>query len=291
MSRFLAMTAALALTTVTVSSACDAASARGLGFTLEPSSKSERIRATFRNLDRDTSNWSSAFAPNELAGLDVERFQASGTSPINFAIVREAGRVDCAGSGGNSLARGSCRVTPDVRFHQLLARRGIGAPTEQQAYGLISLNVRHELIEALAAARYPTPKISDLMSLTAVGVTSPYIDGLARAGYRPQSLDTLLQFKALGITPDFIQGFVRLGYANLPPGELVQLKALNVTADYIAGFERIGYSRLPASQLVQMKALGVTPQFVQGVQRSEGRLPSPGRAVQLKAIGFSPRAR
>jgi len=291
MSRLIAIFAALSLTTVTVSTACDAATARGLGFTLEPSSKGEQVRATFRNLDRETNNWSSSFAPAELTGLDVARLRAPGTSPISFAIVREAGRLDCAGSGGNSMTRGTCRVTPDATLLRLLEQRGIGRPTDEQSYGLIAINVRRELIQALADARYPTPKINDLMGLTAVGVTKAYIDGLSRAGYRPERLDTLLQFKALDITSEYIRGFVRLGYADLPASDLVQLKALNVTAEYIAGFERIGYRRLPASQLVQLKALGVTPEFVQAVQRSEGHLPSPSRAVQLKAVGFSPRTR
>ncbi|HVL79493.1 MAG TPA: hypothetical protein VM346_09435 [Sphingomicrobium sp.] len=288
MSRLIAMFAALALSTITLSSACIAAPASGLSFTLEPSTKGDHIRATFRKIDRETNNWSTSFAPAELAGLDVARFRAAGTHPISFAIVREAGRVDCAGTGGNSLARGSCQMTPDAAFIRLLEQRGIPRPTEEQAYGLISLNVRRELVDALAAARYPAPRVNDLMSLTALGVTRTYISELARAGYRPQSLDTLLQFKALNITPDYIRGFVRLGYSNLPASELIQLKALNITADFVAGFERIGYGRLPASQLVQLQALGVTPDYVAGFQRAGYRNLPVSKLIELKALGVTP---
>ena len=82
---------------------------------------------------------------------------------------------------------------------QLLASRGIGRPDREQAFGLMALDVRRSLIDAVAAARYPTPSVDDLMSMTAVGVTGGYIGELARAGYRPKSIDSLVQFKALDV--------------------------------------------------------------------------------------------
>lgn len=320
MHRFFAMIAAIVLTTVAVSSACTAAPVSTLSFLLEPGATNDRIQVRFRKPDERNNNWSSSFEARDLAGLDLARLRAPGTSPIDFAIVREAGRIDCSGTGGNSLARGTCRVTPDAAFHQLLEQRGIGRPDEDEAYGLIALDVRRELIDALADARYPTPDVGDLMGMTAVGVSRGYIAELARAGYRPDSLDSLLQFAALKITPEFIGRFARMGYGNLPADELVQLKALDVTPEFVAAFERIGYGRLPAEDLVQMKALGVTPEYVQSfralgyndlaiddlvqmkalgvtaefvraVQREESALPSPEKLVRLRALGFQPRSR
>lgn len=288
MNRLFAMFAALILTTVTVSSACTAAAAGTLNFTLEASGRNDQVQAQFRKDERSNDRWSSSFAARELAGLDLARFRAPGTAPLRFALVREAGRLDCAGTGGNSLGRGTCRVTADPAFQSLLARNGIARPDDGEQYGLIALNVRRELVEALAAARYPAPRIDDLMSLTALGVTSRTIGELASVGYRPKSLGTLVEFAALGITPDYIRGFVRLGYANLPASDLVQLKALNIDADYIAGFERIGYGRLPADDLVQLKALGVTPDYVAGFQRLGYRQLPVRKLVEMKALGVTP---
>lgn len=282
MDRLFALFAALALTTVTVSSACTAAAPSPLNFTLERSGNSDRIHARFRKTGEGHHNWSSSFPAGELLGLDLARFRAPGTVPLSFALIRDAGRIDCAGSGGNSLARGTCRVTPDRAFLGLLARRGIGRPNDEQAFGLIAVNAKRELVESLAAARYPTPSVEQLMSLAAVGVTDRYIGELARAGYRPADLDGLLQFKALNITPEFIQGFVRMGYSALPASELVQLKALGVTPDYVAGFQRLGYRRLPVSKIVEMKALGVTPDFIRSMQQDSGDLPThPERGSDL----------
>ena len=114
------------------------------------------------------------------------------------------------------MPAGNCSFTADPRFTQLLESRGIRRPTRDQAFGLMAVNVRREMIDAIAAAHYPTPSVDDLMGLAALGVNGAYIGEMARAGYRPTSIDALIQFKALNITPQWIAGFVRIGYANLP---------------------------------------------------------------------------
>ncbi|HUG46191.1 MAG TPA: hypothetical protein VMK31_06750 [Sphingomicrobium sp.] len=290
MTKLLAFVAALLMSGIAVSSACVAGDVEPIAFTVEPG-KDDRVKVTFRRADQErTNSWSNAFRPADLAGLDADALRSPDTRPIRFAIAREAGRVDCAGTGGNSLARGTCSLTPDARFNDFLARNGVARPSREQTFGLIALNVKRELVTALRAANYPAPSLDEMIGLTAVGVTNAYIGEMARAGYRPKSLDGLLQFRALNITPDYIGRFSRMGYGDIPPGDLIQLKALNVTPEYIASFERIGYGRLPVSSLVQMKALGVTPEFVRAVQQGDA-LPSPDRLVTLRALGRHKRQR
>jgi hypothetical protein len=287
MNRCIAFFLALVFASLTVSSACVAAPSDLVHFTLEPSRGGDgQIRATFRDEGRGEreNNWSTGFPPSQLTGLDLASFHAAGSRPLRFAIVREAGRLDCSGNGGNSYAAGNCAFTADAGFSQLLMSRGIGRPSHEQAFALMAVNARRELIDAVAAAHYPTPTVDNLLPLSALGVNGTYIGGLARAGYRPRSIDTLIQFKALGITPEWIGGFVRVGYGNIPADELVQLKALNITTDFIAGFERIGYRRLPVDTLVQLKAMDITPEFVRAVQQGDA-LPSPDHLVQLRALG------
>lgn len=292
MDRMLAFMAALLLTAITVSSACVAGNATPLGFTIEPSSQSGQVEVSFERSDgqRHSNNWSSTFRPAELSGLDVTALNGGATRPVRFAVVRDAGRVDCAGTASNRMARGNCSITPDEEFNRFLAQHGISRPSEDDTFGLIALNVRRDLVAALAQARYPAPTISNLMELTAVNVTPAYIATLAGQGYRPQSIHGLVEFGALNITPDYVGSFVRAGYSNLSSDDLVQLKALDITADYVAGFERIGYRQLPVSTLVQLKAMDITPDFVRAVQQGDA-LPSPDRLVQLRALGRDMRNR
>ena len=289
MNRFLALLLALVFASVTVSSACTAARGNDwISFTLEPSNNGDgKIQARFRNGDRGhhDDNWSAGFMPSDLIGLDLAGFRGAGSQPLRFALVREAGRLDCAGNGGSSHAWGNCRFTPDAAFTQMLISRGIGQPTQEQGLGLMALNVRRDIVDAIAAARYPTPTIDNLMGLTAVGVTGPYISQMAQAGYRPKTIDGLIEFKALNITPEWIGGFVRAGYANLPGDELVQLKAMNITPDYIAAFDRAGYRKLPVDTLVQLKALNITPDFVRSASAGRSTMPPVDELVEMKIFG------
>lgn len=288
MNRCLAFLLAVMFATVTVSSATVAAPLDWIGFTLRPErGTSGKIYVEFRDEERgrDRNNWSTGFMPSELIGLDTAGFRSSAARPLRFAIAREAGRLDCSGTGANSRGTGTCRFTPDSAFTRLLEARGIGRPTRNQAFGLMAIDARRELIDALAAARYPAPTIDDLMGLTALGVDGRYIAGLARGGYRPHKVATLIEFKALGITPEWIGGFTRLGYGSIPPSDLVQLRALDVTPEFVAGFDRLGYGRLPAATLVQLKALGITPEFARSARGgSQGRL-SVDDLVQAKLFG------
>ena len=287
MNRALALIGALLLTSLTVSSACLAATYEELHFTLEPEhGNSAKIHAEFRDSGRgnDRTNWSSGFTPSELIGFDTSGFRSSGTRPLRFALVRDAGRLDCGGNGGGNYAAGYCRFTPDPAFTQLLVSRGIARPTEEQGLGLMALNVRRELVEAVASAGYPA-RIDQLMALTAVGATGRYVSDMARAGYRPRSLQTLVEFKALGITPEWLGGFVRMGYGQFPSDGLVQLKAMGITPEFIAGFDRLGYRNLPIDTLVQLKALGITPEFVRSAVGRRSTMPPVHDLVELKLFG------
>ncbi len=288
MTRVLALIGALLLALLSVSSACTAASSDWIAFTLSAgNARDGSIRTDFRSRSngRHENNWSSDFRPTELAGLDIAGFRGAGSRPLRFAVIREAGRLDCAGAGGNSKAEGNCSFTPDPSFTQLLAARGIGRPTREQAFGLVAVNARRELIDAVADARYPAPTIDNLMALSALDVSGSYIREMAAAGYRPHTLDALIQFKALGITPQWIAGFARIGYADLSADELVQLRALDITPEYIRSFDRAGYHHLPTDKLVQLKAIGITPEFVRAVAGNDTALPDTGKLIELKMFG------
>lgn len=288
MNRCFAFVGALLLSLIAVASACTAAvSGDPLHFTLEPGHGGNGIHATFRSDDRPRheNNWSDDFRTSDFVGLDLAGFHSGGTRPLRFAIVREAGRLDCTGHGGESYPSGNCGFTANPQFIQLLASRGIGRPTQDQAIALTAVNARRDVIDAVNAARYPTPTIDNLIALSALNVSGGYIAALAHAGYRPRSIESLIEFKAVGVTPEWIGSFARMGYANLPTDELVQLKALDITPEFIAGFDRIGYRHLPVDQLVQLKALNVTPEFVSRIAVVDGGHPTVDKLVQIKALG------
>lgn len=286
MHRTVAFLAAILLTSLTIGSAGFARSVENIRFDLQPSAKrGDHVQLTLRSgRDRNNNNMSSSFRVGDLAGLDLARLRASG--PVAFALIREAGRIDCAGSAHSARAEGACRFTENAAFSNLLVSRGMARPTREQAYGLTMLGANRQLLDALHAARYPMPGIDDYMGMTAVGVTPAYIAEMARAGYRPADSKRFIEFKAVGVTPDFVGALARAGYANLPANKVVELAALNVEPEFIRGFDRIGYRNLPVDTLVQLKALNVTPEFVQQVRRAGFERPTPDQLVQMKVLGW-----
>lgn len=256
MNRCLAFLCALLLSTLAVASACTAQPTDLVRFTLESQrGNHSELQASFRKdrAARGDSSWSTGVAPSRLLGLDMTAFLAGGMRPVRFAMVQEAGRLDCSGQGGAGRASGECTFTPDAQFANFLQQHGIARPNRDEAFGLMALDVRRELVEALAAAHYPTPKIEDLMSLTALEVDRGYIESMARAGYGPPSLDTLVEFKALDITPTYVAGFQQLGYGGLPPETLVELKALDITPEFIRAVKRDPRDVPPVKDLVNLK--------------------------------------
>ena len=288
MNRPLALVCSSLVALTTLAATVGAQPADWVRFTLETQrGDPARIHARF-NENSDGArqdNWSTGFVPAELTGLEVSSFRAAGSRPLHFAIIRDAGRLDCGGNGGGNRAAGTCRFAASPAFTQLLVSRGIGRPNREQAFGLMAVDARRDVVEAIAAAHYPTPKVDDLMALAALNIDGGYIGGMARAGYRPNTIHSLVAFRALGITPEWIAGFSRIGYANVPGDGLVQLRALGITPDYIAGFQRLGYRDLPVSKLVQLKALDITPEFVRRSVGQQTVMPPVDKLVEYRMFG------
>lgn len=290
MHRTLAFLAALLLATITVTSTGFARDLDRLAFGLKPVRMGNAIQLSLRMGTRDglTSN---SFAASQFRGLDLAGLRGPVPVPVRFALVRDAGRFDCSGSGSLGRASGQCGFTADPAFADFLAGRGIARPNREQSFELAMVGARRDLVEALRSARYQTPTINDLTELSAVGVDRKYIVDLSGRGYRPARLRDVVEFAALGVTPDFIDGLARAGYRGLSARTIVEFKALGVTPEFIQAFARMGYRNLPVDTLVEMKALGVAPEFVRELEASGVRRQSPDQLVKLRAIGFQPRRR
>ncbi len=286
MSRFALFLAALAASTLAVTGTVDAAPPSDFDFRLRQDA-GDRIRADFVRIGPGNSQWNSNFRAAELSGLDSSRFNGRVAAPLHFALVRDAGRMDCAGSGRDGSATGRCRFTANQAFLDFLRSSGVESVFGEDAYTMTAVGVRRDLVAAIRHARYPAPSASELVSLAALGVERNYIDRLAAAGYRPDRIDTLIQYKALGITPEYIAGLKRAGFGQASPSQLIQFKALGIDAAYIDGLRAAGYGSLPPGTLVEFKALGVTAEYLAQLRR-RGFAPEPGKIIQMKALGITP---
>src|SRR3569623_698313 len=179
MNRPLAMLAALVVSALAVSSACIATPVTAMDIRMNADSSNRIQLRLYQADDRHNGSMTSSFAPYELWGLDVAALRQPGFRPIRFALVREAGRVDCSGSGGNAVATGRCGFPPAAGFTAMLESRGIGRPNAEQSYELAMGSATRDLVDVLAAHNYPRPDIEKLVELSAVGVDRRYDSDLA----------------------------------------------------------------------------------------------------------------
>jgi len=289
MFKLFALFAALTLACIGVASTTMAAGVGRLGFTLLATNAGNGIQLTLQDRHGNgRHSASSTYAAAELNGLDRSALQA-GTGAIGFALVREAGRVDCRGQATRSnRAAGECRFTADARFAALLASRGFDRPDEEQALALTLVGATASLVNAVADAGYSRPGLDDLTALAALDVTPAYIGELARGGYKPSRLSDLLAFKALDISPAYVAALGREGYGRVAASDLIQLKALGVTPAFIRGFREAGYAALPVSTLIQARALDVTPEFVRSLRQPQPPRLSADDLIRLKVSGLMP---
>ena len=291
MTRTFAFLAATMCAAIAVTSACYAnphqhvgPSAKDIRFTAEARNAGD-IQLSLRSGDRGQS--SNGFAARDLAGFDRRLLESGTSGPVSFALVREAGRLDCTGRAENRRATGTCRFTPDQAFADYVVRSGLPRPSVDESYGLAITNANRDLVASLAEARYAVEDLDDLMGLSAIGVNRAYISALAGRGYKPGETSDLIAFKALDISPDYIDAMSRAGYAHMDADAMVQFKALGVSPDYLRGMQAAGYGKLSADDIAGMKAVGVTPEFVGQFRRAGFTNLTADELVQLKIFNVS----
>ena len=81
------------------------------------------------------STWSNDRPIADLKGLSAAQL-AGPRGPARFALVKDAGRLDCSGTAGGYTGEGSCTFSVDPRFVSYLQSRGMSAPTQHQAFTL-----------------------------------------------------------------------------------------------------------------------------------------------------------
>lgn len=279
-----------------------------------------RIQLSFRTGDgvRSRSEWSNGYDLAELPGLTPAQLDGPG-QPVRFALVQEAGRLDCTGTAGNRQGIGTCGFAADAGFAARLAAAGIGRPSERQAYSLTLARVRYDLVEELDRQGYARPSVDELVAMGIHGATADYVRDIGAAGYRlgkpgglvqfrifgidaafirdmaaigPQfrnlSADDLVKFKIHGVKPALVRAYTGLGYSSIDARDLVAMQIHGVSPEFVSELAALGYRNVPARKLVELRIHGVTPQFIRELQAEGVALPAPDQLVRLRLAGYRP---
>lgn len=234
--------------------------------------------------------WSNSRRIEDLQGLS--RAQVLGpVQPVRFALVKEAGRLDCSGTAGGGHGAGACTFTPDVGFATFLDARRIGRPDEHQAYSLTMSGVGRDLVDALDKNGFLRPTIDQLVAMGIHGATASYVQALGGLGYR-LSADDLIAFKIHGVEPDYIRQMAAIGPAlqHISPSDVVALRIHGVKPEFVGEMAAIGpsFRNLTADDLVSMSIHGVRPELARAYVQLEGGRLSAEDVVSMAIHGVSP---
>jgi hypothetical protein len=218
------------------------------------------------------STWSNDRSLGELQGLTAAQL-AGGSQPVRFALVKEAGRLDCSGTAGGGRGSGVCSFTPDSGFTTFLETRGIGRPSPHQSYSLTMSGVGRDLVDALDKNGFARPNIDQLTAMGIHGATASYVRELGGLGYR-LSADDVVAFKIHGVEPDYIRQMATIGPAlrQIQPSDLVALRIHGVKPEFVRQMAAIGpeFRNVTADDLVSMAIHGVRPELAQTFVQLEG---------------------
>jgi hypothetical protein len=218
------------------------------------------------------STWSNSRSLVELQGLGQAQLMGPG-QPVRFALVKEAGRLDCSGTAGSGRGSGACTFTPDVGFSSFLEARGIGRPSNRQAYSLTMSGVGRDLVDALDKNGFTRPNIDQLTAMGIHGATAAYVRELGGLGYR-LSADDVVAFKIHGVEPSYIREMAAIGPAlrQIAPSDLVALRIHGVKPQFVREMAALGpeFRNVTADALVSMAIHGVKPEMARTYVELEG---------------------
>ncbi len=236
--------------------------------------RSDKIQLTVESRwnGNSRSTWSNDRPLSELSGLSAGQL-AGRRGPVRFALIHEAGRLDCSGTAGSWSGRGACSFTPDPGFASYLQARGMGVPTRHQAFSLTMSGVGRELVDALARSGFERPNVEQLTAMGIHGVSADYIRALSGLGYRLAAED-VVSFKIHDVDPEYIRALAPIApkLRHISASDLVSLKIHGVQPEFVRALAAMGpeFQQVTADDLVSMAIHGVRPELAASFVRYEG---------------------
>src|SRR5713101_3491259 len=145
----------------------------------------------------------------------LSREQVLGGGPVNFSLVREAGRIDCEGSFQNGNGSGTFRFTGNQSFVSAMRSRGF------------------DFQESSIARDGRQSEEDRLFAATTLNVTTALADDLSSAGFGKLHVDDLFKAAIFKVDSKFMREMKATGFPNLDMEDLVKARIFEIDADYV----------------------------------------------------------
>src|SRR5829696_3976682 len=162
-------------------------------WTASISSKDDKLQL---NLERRSgknhrNQMGQSYEFSEFQGLTRE--QALSGGPVNFSLVREAGRIDMEGSFQNGKGSGTFRFTGNPAFVSAMKTRGFDfeqsrensdRDSEDRLFAATALNVTTALADDLVSAGFGKLQTEDLFKAAIFKINSTFMREMKASGFQ-----------------------------------------------------------------------------------------------------------
>jgi len=239
----------------------------------------------------------------DFRGLAASQILSASSTPVQFALNRDAGTVAFEGSFRDGYGGGQFSFTPNRQYFDALRSLdvqaedlGPGETLEEELLQLAVNDVSTAYIKSMQAEGYRvalekyvafrifriTPELvrefralgfekidaDDLVSSQVHKVTPAYVREMRAAGFRNLSLDDLVSSRVHKATPEFLAEMKTLGYGDIDFDEMISFRVHRVTPELIRELRELGYSNIAADDLIAMRVHRVTPAFIKELREA-----------------------
>src|ERR1051325_1142460 len=233
------------------------------------------------------------FEFSELQGLTRE--QALNGGPVNFSLVREAGRIDMEGSFQNGKGSGTLRYTGNAGLVSAMQSRGFDFDqsfendernTEDRMFAATVLNVTTALADDLNSAGFGKLKTEDLFKAAIFKIDSNFMREMKASGFN-LGMEDLVKARIFKIDAEFVKQVAQMGFEKEPFESLVKMQIFKVTPEFISEMRNEGLNSLQVEDLVKLRIFKIDTDFIRAA-RADGLPLEVERLVQRK-IGVARR--
>ena len=234
-----------------------------------------------------------SFEFSDLQGLTRE--QALNGGPVNFSMVREAGRVDFEGTFQNGKGSGTFRFTGNAGFVSAMKSRGFDfdqtsnnddRDREDRVFAATVLNVTTALADDLNSAGFGKLQVEDLFKAAIFKIDSNFMREMKASGFN-LGMEDLVKARIFKIDAEFVKQVAQMGFEKEPFESLVKMQIFKVTPEFITEMRNEGLNSLQVEDLVKLRIFKIDTDFIRAA-RADGVPLEVERLVQRK-IGVARR--
>jgi hypothetical protein len=220
------------------------------------------------NLERRSDKSGRNQMGHPFEGLTREQALAGG--PVNFSLVREAGRVDMEGTFQNGKGSGTFRFTGNAGFVSAMKSRGFDfdevtdngdRDPENRLFAATVLNVTTALADDLNSAGFGKLRVDDLFKAAIFKIDSNFMREMKASGFN-LGMEDLVKARIFKINAEFVRQVSQMGFEKEPFESLVKMQIFKVTPEFITEMRNEGLTNLQVEELVKLRIFKIDTEFI-----------------------------